>query len=146
MNGKLDADAGVESTFDQAHEKGLSMGYGDAPRTRRLFELMVQHTVLAAAEHEGPENTMVDTSAGREIIKYLRNEGRVQGRSEGRIEGEMRASTRIFERRLARALTPDEQATLSARFEIVGPDRLCDLVFDLDAAALAAWLADPAAT
>jgi hypothetical protein len=132
---------GAGATMKRAFDD-LCARYGTLPQARRLIELMVQDTVLTHGERVGQENTMVDTTAGREIIKRLMNEGR----SEGRIEGELRASLRNFERRLSRALTPAEQATLSARFRTLGPDRLCDLAFDLDAAALAAWLADPAAT
>ncbi len=51
-----------------------------------------------------------------------------------------------FARRLSRVLTADERATLVKRLDTHGPDRLGDVVLDLDAAALDAWLRDPAAT
>ena len=51
-----------------------------------------------------------------------------------------------FERRLSRALTPSEQATLHQRLTTLGADRLGDVVLDLDTAALSAWLADPKAS
>lgn len=50
-----------------------------------------------------------------------------------------------FERRLSRPLTPSEQETLHQRLTSLGSNRLGDVVLDLDATALAAWLADPAA-
>ena len=50
-----------------------------------------------------------------------------------------------FARYLRRRLTPSEQDVLQQRFTTLGPDRLGDVVIDLDATALAAWLADPAA-
>jgi hypothetical protein len=50
-----------------------------------------------------------------------------------------------FERRLGRRLSPSEQAVLHHRLETLGADRLGDVVLDLDAATLSAWLADPAA-
>ena len=51
----------------------------------------------------------------------------------------------MFERRFSRPLTAAEHATRLARPSTVGPDRLGDVVLDLDAPALEAWLADPAA-
>jgi hypothetical protein len=50
-----------------------------------------------------------------------------------------------FERRLGRRLGLAEDAILRQRLETLGGDRLGDVVLDLDTAALAAWLADPAA-
>ena len=51
----------------------------------------------------------------------------------------------LFERRLSRRLSPSEQAVLRERLTMLGPDRLGDVVLDMDAATLSAWLADPAA-
>ena len=50
-----------------------------------------------------------------------------------------------FERRLSRRLTPAEQSLLRQRLTTLGADRLGDVVLDLDASALSAWLSDPAA-
>jgi hypothetical protein len=47
-----------------------------------------------------------------------------------------------FERRLGRRLTGDERRALHERLHRVGPDRLGDVVLDLDPEALALWLAD----
>jgi hypothetical protein len=52
----------------------------------------------------------------------------------------------LFERRLSRRLDPSEQVVLSQRLVTLGADRLGDVVLDMDAAALSAWLADPAAS
>jgi hypothetical protein len=48
-----------------------------------------------------------------------------------------------IERRLGRRLDAAEQAVLLRRFATVSGDRLGDIVLDLSADALAAWLADP---
>jgi len=40
-------------------------------------------------------------------------------------------------------LTDDEHEAVIARFYALGPERLVDVAFDLDPAALTAWLADP---
>lgn len=62
-----------------------------------------------------------------------------KGRDEGRIE----LLSRQFARRLGRTLSAAEQTALRTRFDQVGPARMGDVVLDLDADALGAWLADP---
>jgi hypothetical protein len=64
-----------------------------------------------------------------------------QGRDQGREE----LLRRQFERKLARALAAEERVQLADRLARLGPDRLGDVVLDLDPGPLAAWLADPAA-
>lgn len=61
-----------------------------------------------------------------------------QARNEG-----LSPLTHQFERRLGRALSDDERATLAERLRTIGPVRLGDAVLDLTSDALAAWLADP---
>ena len=76
----------------------------------------------------------------------LRAEGKAEGLAEGKAEGlaeGLRPLMRLVERRLGRALTETERDSLAARFDIVGPDRLGDVVLDLDSSALEAWIADP---
>lgn len=51
----------------------------------------------------------------------------------------------LFARRLGRALSPGEHATLIRRLDTHGPGRLGDVVLDLDPGALERWLTDPAA-
>ncbi len=51
----------------------------------------------------------------------------------------------MFERKVGRALGPAELATLRARLRAVGPERVGDVVLDLDGPALLAWLIDPVA-
>ena len=53
--------------------------------------------------------------------------------------------TRLFTHRLGRAFTADEQRVFTQRLAGIGPERLGDVVLDLDGAQLAAWLADPGA-
>ena len=108
---------------------------------------------------------MVDTSEARAFIERVRNEGLAEGRSEGLakglergleaglergleagLEAGLRPLVRQFERRLGRALSEAERGALASRLDVVGPERLGDVVLDLDSAALAAWLASPTAT
>jgi hypothetical protein len=51
-----------------------------------------------------------------------------------------------FSRRLGRPITDAERAELLRRLDTLGADRIGDVVLDLAPNALAAWLADPAAT
>lgn len=50
-----------------------------------------------------------------------------------------------FIRRLGRELSGNERSTLLARLDSLGPNRLGDVVLDLDPESLASWLNDPAA-
>lgn len=52
---------------------------------------------------------------------------------------------RLFEQRLKRPLGKNERHTLGTRFDVLGADRLGDVVLNLSAEELVAWLADPAA-
>lgn len=80
-------------------------------------------------------------SEARAFIERVRNEGLAKGLNEG-----LRPLVRLFERRLGRALSEAERGVLASRLDVVGPERLGDVVLDLDSAALAAWLASPTAT
>ncbi len=68
--------------------------------------------------------------------------GREQGIEQGLRAG-LQPLLHLFARRLGRPLTEGETATLLARFDTAGPDRLGDVVLDLTPDALAAWLTDP---
>src|SRR5690349_20901586 len=70
-------------------------------------------------------------------------EGRAQGRAQGR-EQALGLLARMVARKL-RPLTERERATLVRRLDTLGPDRLRDVLLDLDTPALATWLANPRA-
>jgi len=74
-------------------------------------------------------------------LERERAEAREQGLEKGRLE----LVLRLFERKLARPLTSEERADLIERANRLGADRLSDVVLDLDATALATWLANPTA-
>jgi hypothetical protein len=63
------------------------------------------------------------------------------GEDRGRIE----TWVRLLARRLGRALTGEERATLTLRLEEPGEERLEDVVLNFGPEALAGWLGDPAA-
>ena len=115
------------------------------PRGAKLLEAVVRDMVLAQAAGGPEEATMVDTSEARALIQRVRNEGLEAGLERGLAAG-LRPLVRQFERRLGRPLSDAERGALASRLDVVGPDRLGDVVLDLDSAALAAWLASPTAT
>lgn len=61
-------------------------------------------------------------------------------------QGRLAAIAKITAKRLGRALAEEEQATLAERLDRLGEDRVDDVVLSFSPDALAAWLADPAAT
>lgn len=64
---------------------------------------------------------------------------------EGREQG-LEPLVHLFERRLTRKLTEAEHRVLHERLTRLGANRLGDVVLDLSADALDAWLGDPNAT
>ena len=81
-----------------------------------------------------------------QYVDTIRQEGITQGIERGITQGIERGIAplaSLFSRRLGRGLTTDEHRTLAARLDTLGPARLGDVVLDLDAPALDAWLRDP---
>jgi len=84
-------------------------------------------TMVAAMEHAQMEPVIIE-----DLVKF--------GEDRGEARGQLAVLTRLFGRRLGRALTAAEVATLQQRLGAEGVERLSDVVLELDAAALAAWL------
>jgi Uma2 family endonuclease len=80
--------------------------------------------------------------AVQKSVERGREQGIQQGIQQGLRAG-LQPLQRQFARRLGRPLTEGETATLLARFDTVGPDRLGDVVLDLTPDALGAWLSYP---
>ncbi len=74
--------------------------------------------------------------AANEILEKAREDG---------VEKALGALTRQFERKLSRTLDAAEHMTLVRRLDTHGAARLGDVVLDLSAVELDAWLRDPAA-
>jgi len=81
---------------------------------------------------------MVDLTEVEKYLETLKKKGRKEGIKKG-----IAVLVQLCARRLGRPLTRGETATLGARLDTVGPERLAEVVMDSDAEALAAWLADP---
>ena len=95
-------------------------------RRRHLTELML-------AKH--PE-------VSQKLIKKGIKKGLKKGHEQG-IEKGLQPLAHQFERRIGRPLTEEEHHSLHERLQKLGPDRLGDVVLDLDKDALVAWLSDP---
>lgn len=80
------------------------------------------------------------------LKKYpdVRHEVVEEGFEEG-VEKGLNLFVHLVERRLGRPVTTEERQVLNDRF-VRSPEQLGDVVLDLSPKALAAWLADPAAT
>jgi hypothetical protein len=89
---------------------------------------------------------MLGKEAGDVVMteaERLMAEGEKRGVKRGEKRGEKRLLLRQIQRRLGRDLADAEKATLSKRLTKLGSDRLGNVVLDLSAQELDAWLADP---
>ena len=77
-------------------------------------------------------------------LEQGRKAGLEQGRKAGLEQG-IEPLVRVLTRKLGRPLTEREHATVVRRLGTLGPERLGDVALDLEAPALAAWLANPRA-
>jgi hypothetical protein len=141
---------GAGVTFREALEDFDALPADDPVR-----RLVWPHLVRLQLEVHNPQDTepSMVSETHRIYNEWLETQQRIgmerglaqgikKGREEG-LEAGLRPLLRLFERRLARALTGAEHTALVARLTALGPDRLGDVVLDLDPPALAAWLADP---
>ena len=116
-------------------------------RTRDEFADLLA-TMAIVAESRGATDAIQERlmkamdDQGVTFSSKLYRRGRDDGKREGVQEG-LSPLLHLFERKLARKLTEAERDVLRRRLESVGPDRLGDVVFDLDGPALAAWVATP---
>ena len=118
----------------------------------KLIEILLrwrQEIAALPTRSERDEDFMETTRETFEQFKErVRLEGEASGVHRGLQQGLQQGLQPLqhqFARRLGRPLTEGETATLLARFDTVGPDRLGDVVLDLTPDALAAWLSDPEA-
>jgi len=115
----------------------------------RLIEILLrwrQEIAALPTRSQRDEDFMETTRETFEQLKdRVRQEGREEGKADGVLQGLMQGIQPLqhqFARRLGRPLTERETATLLARFDTVGPDRLGDVVLDLTPDALGQWLTD----
>ena len=109
-----------------------------AGRRRAMFQ-MFSAKMLAFFEELLVRQTELPESQGyRKWKKKVLAEGEVKG-----LERGLAPLFRLYQRLLSRELTEQEHATLGARLDSLGPNRLGDVVLDLNGPQLAEWLADP---
>ncbi len=108
-----------------------------------LVRLRFEVPTEASARSVEEEELIVEIQKWYEEHKQgIRQEGRLEGEHEGRVA----THARIFSKRLGRPLSDAEHAVLAERLDRLGEDRIVDLFLTHDGEALAAWLADPAAS
>jgi hypothetical protein len=105
---------------------------------RLLFEIPAKPSARTTEDAEEEE---IVTEA-RQWFEQLKQ----SLRDEGLREGQIQALAMQFEKKLGRPLVEAEHSVLAGRFDRLGLSRLDDIRLELSAGALAAWLADPAAS
>jgi len=119
----------------------------DLPRMQELTVTLDPEDAEDMMTYEEAVRIWTDTTTRLAQAEREINQAREQAtRAHAQITRAEHALEHPFERRLRRALTNAERATVRARFTTLGPERLSDVVLDLEGDALAAWITDPKAT
>jgi hypothetical protein len=116
---------------------------------RKFGELAVALTVTAAKDkrRRGLDGVIFSMLSKEEAMQSPVYEmGERDGEAKGERKGEHKTVLHLYELRLGRTLTDAERTTLTRRLEGLGVTRVLNMPCELSADALAAWLADPAAT
>jgi hypothetical protein len=109
------------------------------PMSAQIAQQLFDTPEEQAAYHQrGLEMAHILLARFPEAAREIRDDAERKG-----IDAALRPLEHMFARRLGRALTPADHTTLVRRLGTHGPDRLGDVVLDLDRAALERWLADP---
>jgi hypothetical protein len=117
-----------------AEADGRERGLRDVVRSLMKEELAMNNWLFKEGKAKGLEEGLA-----KGLAEGL-TKGRQEGLQEGLQEGELRSLVHLFERRLARTLSPDERATLAERLREQGAERVGDAVLDLSPQELVAWL------
>jgi hypothetical protein len=88
-----------------------------------------------------PREIVMQNWIYKEGVKHGVKKGVKKGVKQGVAQGRLEPLAHQFERRLGRSLSADEQARLAERLDKEGPEKVGDVVLDLSADALCAWLA-----
>ncbi|WP_437571109.1 hypothetical protein [Sorangium sp. So ce542] len=117
---------------------------------RLRFETQAEPSARAAEDAEEEEIVTEVQQWFEQLKQSIRDEARKEGLKEGHLEGlkegQLGVLARQFEKKLGRPLAEAERSILAERFDRLGLDLLDDVRLELSADALAAWLADPAAS
>ncbi len=127
----------------EVHERGVAMRTvlpGQSLTAPGVLQNPVRVEALydRDAAHEAALQNILQRKGYRNL-DAVRDEGREEGLEDGRKEA-VALIERQLARRIGRALTDAERATLHARVSASGLGPVGDIVFDLDPPALASWL------
>ncbi|XXY18467.1 hypothetical protein WME88_02280 [Sorangium sp. So ce216] len=127
---------------DDAWERSIALPW----LARLLFEIPHEASACAALDTEEEEIVTEVQQWFEQLKQSLRDEARKEALQEGLREEQIGTRARQLEKKLGRPLADAERSVLAERFDRLGPDRLADVLLELPAGALAAWLAEPAAS
>ena len=134
----LDAIADLEALPDDAPERILALPH--------LVQLRIEP---ASTEHRTMNRKQflkATDGLAREYEQMIEARGVKRGIEQGIERGIERGIAPLLgqiARKLHRPLTDADRRAITARLDLVGPDRLGEVVLDFNSDALAAWLADP---
>jgi hypothetical protein len=131
--------------------KELNMGIDMGREIQRELDvveddpaLVTQFAEELAAAHPEVANKYIAKGIERGIERGIAK-GIERGIERGIAKG-IAPLLSLIARKLRRPLADADRRAVATRLDLVGPERLADVVLDLDGDALAAWLADPNAT
>jgi hypothetical protein len=113
--------------------------------TEEFEELSVAMSVLADTDkrHRGLRDVIVSLLPEEIVMESWVYQ---QGLNKGIERGIKKDLAKLFERRLKRPLSEQENATLVRRIDTLGTDRIHEVLLEVPAQDIGPWLADPAAT
>jgi hypothetical protein len=112
-------------------------------------ELSVAMSVLADTDkrHRGLRDVIVSLLPEEIVMEsWVYQQGLNKGIERGIDKGIKKELAKLFERRLKRPLSEQENATLVRRIDALGTDRIHEVLLDVPAQDIGPWLADSAAT
>ena len=122
----------------------------DAPERILALPHLVQLRIGPAFTEHRPMNhkqfLKITDDLVREHEQMIEARGIQRGIERGIEQGIERGIAPLFgliARKLRRPLTDSDRRAITARLDLIGPDRLGEVVLDFNGDALAAWLADP---
>ena len=115
---------------------------------REFGELAAALTVVAGKDkrRKGLREAILGLLSEEDVMEnWVFKLGEQRGEQRGEQQGAQRSLARLYEKKLGRPLTTEERASLSARIQTLGVDRIEDALLALSPEALRAWLHDPSA-
>ena len=102
-------------------------------------EAAEQQREAAEQQRKAAERARDDERKAREAAEKAAKKARIKARKAAR-DATLDMMCGVYAQKLRRALTDDERHALQQKLSALGPDRVGEALFTLDAAALVAWL------